>query len=52
MQHPDNLKTLWICYKPRMVFPFHVDIKGYNDLTGHKIIERMIAVVSPAETLE
>jgi hypothetical protein len=31
--HPDNLKALWICYKPRMVFAFHVDIEGYNDLT-------------------
>lgn len=48
--HPDDLKAIWICRECRMKFLFHSDIDDHKDLTGHKMIEKMM-VVSRAETL-
>ena len=30
--HPENLKALWICYKPRMVFAGSTTNQGHNTL--------------------
>ena len=48
--HPDDLKAIWICGECRIKFLFHSDVDDHKNLTGHKIIEK-IMVVSPAETL-
>jgi hypothetical protein len=51
--HPDDLKAIWICHECRTVFVFHSDIDDHTDLTGHKMIEKvmMMMMISPAETL-
>jgi hypothetical protein len=49
--HPDDPKAIWICYERRMIFVFHSDIDDHNDLTGHKMIEKIMAILA-AETLE
>ena len=48
--HPDDLKAIWICGECRVKFLFHSDVDDHKNLTGHKIIEK-IMLVSPAETL-
>jgi hypothetical protein len=48
--HPDDLKVIWICRECRMKFLFHSDVDDHKDLTGHKMIEKMM-LVSPSETL-
>jgi hypothetical protein len=48
--HPDDLKTIWICHECRTVFVFHSDIDDHKDLSGHKLIEKVM-MISPAETL-
>jgi hypothetical protein len=48
--HPDDLKAIWICHECRTVFVFHSDIDDHKDLTGHKMIEKLM-MISPTETL-
>lgn len=48
--HPDDLKAIWICRECKMKFLFHSDMDDHKDLTGDKMIEKMM-LVSPAETL-
>jgi hypothetical protein len=48
--HPDDLKVIWICCECRMKFLFHSDVDDHKDLTGHKMIEKIV-LVSPSETL-
>jgi hypothetical protein len=48
--HPDDLKAIWICHECKTVFVFHSDIDDHKNLTGHKIIEKVMMTISPAET--
>jgi hypothetical protein len=48
--HQDDLKAIWICYECKMIFAFHSDINDHKDLTGHKMIEKVMTI-SPSETL-
>jgi hypothetical protein len=47
--HPDDLKAIWVCYECKMIFVFHSDIDDHKDLTGHKLIEKVM-MISPSET--
>jgi hypothetical protein len=52
--HPDDLNAIWICHECRIVFVFHSDVEDHMDLSGHKLIEKvimMMMMISPAETL-
>jgi hypothetical protein len=48
--HQDDLKAIWICHECRTVFLFHSDVDDHNDLTGHRLIEKVM-ISSLAETL-
>jgi hypothetical protein len=48
--HPDDLKAIWICYECKTVFIFHSDIEDHKDLSGHKMIEKAMTMISPKET--
>jgi hypothetical protein len=47
--HPDDLKAIWICHECRRVLVFHSDIDDHKDLSGHKMIEKVM-MISPTET--
>jgi hypothetical protein len=49
--HPDDLKAIWICHECRTVFIFHSDVEDHKDLSGHKTIEKVMMMISPAESL-
>jgi hypothetical protein len=49
--HPDDLKAIWICHECRTVFLFHSDIDDHKDLSGHKIIEKVMMMISPADII-
>jgi hypothetical protein len=40
--HPDDLKAIWICHECRRVFIFHSDVDDHEDLTGHKMVEKVM----------
>jgi hypothetical protein len=40
--HPDDLKAIWICHECRTVFIFYSDVDDHNDLTGHRLIEKVM----------
>jgi hypothetical protein len=42
--HPDDLKAIWVCYECKKAFAFHSDINDHKDLTGHKLIERVMTI--------
>ncbi len=48
--HPDDLKAIWSCHECRKIFVFHSDVEDHKDLSGHKMIEKVM-MISPAETL-
>ena len=48
--HQDDLKAIWMCHKCRTVFLFHSDVDDHKDLSGHKMIEKVMMTISPAET--
>jgi hypothetical protein len=48
--HPDDLKAIWICHECRKIFVFHSDVSDHKDLCGHKMIEKAMMMISPAET--
>jgi hypothetical protein len=47
--HPDDLKVIWICYECKKVFVFHSDVDDHKDLSGHKMVEKVM-MISPTET--
>jgi hypothetical protein len=48
--HPDDLKAIWTCRECGMKFLFHSDVDDHKDLTGHKMIEKVM-IISATETL-
>lgn len=49
--HPDDLKAIWICHECHNVFAFHSDVDDHRDLSGHKMIEKVMMTISSEETL-
>jgi hypothetical protein len=49
--HPDDLKAIWVCHECRAKFVFHSDVDDHKDLTGHKPVEKVMMMISSAETL-
>ena len=47
--HPDDLKVIWICHECKKAFVFYSDVEDHKDLSGHKLIEKVM-MISPAET--
>jgi hypothetical protein len=44
--HPDDLKAIWICRECKTVFVFHSDVDDHKGLSGHKMIEKMMMMIS------
>ena len=44
--HPDDLKVIWICHECGMKFLFPSDVEDHKNLTGHKLIEKVMMMIS------
>ncbi|MDQ3836085.1 MAG: hypothetical protein M3270_04030 [Thermoproteota archaeon] len=49
--HPDDLEAIWICHECKIKFFFNSDVQDHKDSTGHKVIEKVMMLITQGETL-